>query len=555
MLHGIKRKLFIGFGAILLLLAGLGIAGRLVAGSLATQFDSLYRSNVQAAVDLSNAERALWELRFGIANYIHGDEATRQNIRDETPRWLAAIHASLTEYERKEKSPEEARILTDLNRSYETYKGARPHLFELIDAGRIDEAKAYRARETNPLAAASVDSLRRLIQLQQRLGIERINAMSARAKRGTLIFGAALILALTLGAALSVFLGRRVTGPIHQIVRAAKGIAEGDLDQALDMNEKDEAGQMLAAMKEMVGSLKDTSEIAGRIAAGDLTVRIKPRSNRDALNAALLQMVRELTRVIGDVRAGAGSLSAIASQIALSSQSVASGASHQAAGVEETLERVELLREGVRGTAAKSGEMKSMALLAADRAADSGEVIKAMAKALTAVAEKTSMIQEIAHQTNILALNAAIEAARAGEHGRGFGVVASEVRRLSERTQLTAKEISGLTAASMSTADASREKLLNLFELINKTTQLVEEVAAASAEQADGLDQIAPAMQQMGHIAQQNASASEELTGAAEEMAAQSQALEALIEFFRVPREDRPSPARTRPALSSRAPS
>jgi methyl-accepting chemotaxis protein len=291
---------------------------------------------------------------------------------------------------------------------------------------------------------------------------------------------------------------------------------------------------MLVAMKGMVGSLRDNAAVAGRIAAGDLTVDVKPRSQKDALGRALLQMVHELSRVIGSVREGAEALSEVASQVASSSQLLAGGASEQAVSAEQTIARLGDVRDSIRRTAAKSQEMRGMAQKGESAAALSGGAIRETTAAMVAIAEKITIVEEIAYQTNLLALNAAIEAARAGDHGRGFTVVAGEVRRLAERSQAAAKEIGKLAASSVRTAEQSGRQIFDLIELIKNTSKLIEEVASFAEEQSLGVDQVSPAMQQMGDIGQQNASSAEELASVAEEMASQARSLRELIGFFQV---------------------
>ena len=150
------------------------------------------------------------------------------------------------------------------------------------------------------------------------------------------------------------------------------------------------------------------------------------------------------------------------------------------------------------------------------------------------ISERIGIIQDIAYQTNLLALNAAIEAARAGEQGRGFAVVAAEIRRLAERSQTAAKQISELTTGSLEIADLSGRKLEQLAPSIRRTAEVVQELAAASAEQAAGVGQMNRAMGQVDQVTQQNASASEELSATAEELRQQAENLERLLSFFKV---------------------
>ncbi|HEU4559298.1 MAG TPA: methyl-accepting chemotaxis protein [Longimicrobium sp.] len=394
-----------------------------------------------------------------------------------------------------------------------------------------------------------------------------------------------LLVALTLAA--SAVIIRSITRPLGHAVHVVERIARGDTGVEIEGTTRDETGRLLGAMREMAGSQRAMAEAAERIAAGDvsvqvaprsaadtlgiafdemvrsqrliataaeqiaggdLTVRIAPRGERDVLGAAFAEMVRRLSHTIAEVRAGASALSSASEQVAATASSLSQGTSEQAASVEETSASLEEMGATISQNADNSRRMEQMAVQGARDADESGRTVQETVAAMQTIAEKIDIVEEIAYQTNLLALNAAIEAARAGEHGKGFAVVATEVRKLAERSQTAAKEIGGLAGSSVAVAERSGRLLAELVPAIRGTAELVQEVAAASAEQAAGVTQINRAVAQMDQVTQRSASSAEELASTAEELSSQAGALQQLTAFFHVDGVDEPVRARPRPA-------
>ncbi len=281
--------------------------------------------------------------------------------------------------------------------------------------------------------------------------------------------------------------------------------------------------------------LKQTADIVTAIGEGDLTAQIKVERYDEIgqLLSAMRGMVERLGQVVGEVRTSATGLASASSQVSSTAQSLSQGTSQQAASVEETTSSLEEMNASITQNAENSRATEQMAVSGARDAEESGRTVMQTVGAMKEIAEKVSIIEEIAYQTNLLALNAAIEAARAGEHGKGFAVVATEVRRLAERSQVAAKEISSLSRSSVEVAERSGRLLDALVPSIRKTADLVQEVAAASNEQASGVVQINKAMSQVDQVTQRTASASEELASTAEEMSSQAEALNQLMSYFR----------------------
>jgi methyl-accepting chemotaxis protein len=339
---------------------------------------------------------------------------------------------------------------------------------------------------------------------------------------------------LVVSISLALLIVLAITRPLARAVGVANQLARGDLSADIAEGARDEVGQLVNAMRNIIASSREVMTAGTRIAAGDLTVVVTPRSDKDALGVALAHMVEKLSSIIGEVRSGGTALATAANEVSATSQGLSQGTSEQAASVEQSTASLEEMTGSVTQNADNSRQMEQMALRGVKDAEESGRAVGETVEAMKAIAGKIAIIEEIAYQTNLLALNASIEAARAGEHGRGFAVVATEVRRLAERSQTAAKEIGGLAASSVKVAERSGMLLAELVPAIRRTTDLVHEVAASSIEQATGLTQMSKAMTQVDDVTQRNAAASEELASTAEEMAAQAEALRDLMDFFKL---------------------
>ncbi|MFN7024070.1 MAG: methyl-accepting chemotaxis protein [Pseudorhizobium sp.] len=340
-----------------------------------------------------------------------------------------------------------------------------------------------------------------------------------------------------------------MTANLRETAEMADRIAAGDLSvEPQPLSEKDRLG---LSMRSMVLNLRETSDVADKIASGDLMVTPKPRSERDTLGLALQSMVERLRVVVGDALAASDNVSVGSQELSSSSETLSQGATEQASAAEEASASMEQMAANIKQNADNAAQTEKIARQSSRDAEASGQAVHRAVGAMRTIAQKISIVQEIARQTDLLALNAAVEAARAGEHGKGFAVVASEVRKLAERSQAAAAEISTLSGETVQVATEAGDMLNRLVPDIQKTAELVSEISAACREQDIGAAQINEAIQQLDKVTQQNAGASEEMSGTSEELAAQAEELQASIAFFRV---DATSMRSNRPIASHASP-
>ncbi|SMF36679.1 methyl-accepting chemotaxis protein [Xaviernesmea oryzae] len=319
-------------------------------------------------------------------------------------------------------------------------------------------------------------------------------------------------LALVIAVLAAIWIAFSINKGLRNAVAAVQNVSDGDLTRFATITTKDEIGELLGYVNTMIERLRG---------------------------------------VVGDALAASDNVSSGSQELSASSEQLSQGATEQASSAEEASASMEQMAANIKQNADNAAQTEKIARQSSKDAETSGQAVGRAVTAMRTIAEKISIVQEIARQTDLLALNAAVEAARAGEHGKGFAVVASEVRKLAERSQAAAAEISALSGETVQVATEAGEMLNRLVPDIQKTAELVSEISAACREQDIGAAQINEAIQQLDKVTQQNAGASEEMSATSEELAAQAEELQASIAFFRV---DQAGTAKTAKHAAAAAP-
>jgi methyl-accepting chemotaxis protein len=492
------QKLIISFMAIASLSLLTGIIGLVKINTMNYLISEMYINQLEPMKHIANANtNAIYVARKLNFYLIAHDKELRDKtlaIMDDHEKKMFKL---IKQYQATPQSPATESILNKIPIQWRNFKSAQKKAIDFANTNNDAEARRVVLEEVRPLFQEVDDALSELLDSNEAHSKTLYDDSQALASKINLFMIAVMSGSFLIAIFIALFITRRITAQIggepSEAVRIAKQVAEGDL--------------------------RNTSNLI----AGD----------QSSVLFALHSMCKTLSTIMSEVHGTSDALASASEQVNASSQNLAQNTSEQAASIEQTSSALEQINSIISQNSENAKVTEGIASSASSNAIEGGLAVKETAKAMQQIANRIRIIDDIAYQTNLLALNAAIEAARAGEHGKGFAVVAAEVRKLAERSQIAAQEISEFASNSVNQATHAGNRLEEIVPLIRKTADLVQEISAASQEQANGIDQINSAVGQLSQTTQGNAAAAEQLNATSEELSIHASRLQEMISFFK----------------------
>ena len=505
----VRTKLAIGFGSVLVMTAALGLFAIRELADMNSAAREIADNWLPSVYAISNLDTNTSDHRLLLTQHVlSNSDADKSKYEAALVKIMESIRTNEALYEPLI-TMNEKELWKTFKKDWAAYLVDHDAVIRLSRANKQEDARAQLAGDSQKLYEALSATLLQLVEFNVRESkVEAARGLATYLSARTWTIGIVLAV-LAVGIGMAVLTTRLIAAPMRRAVEVLNTVADGDLTLRMDADSADEIGRMAVALNRAV----------------------------DGMRAALQE-----------VSTSANQAASASVQLSAASEQMSFGVQEQASSLEETAASLEEITGTVTQNADNARQASQLAVGSRDVAEKGRQAVteairsmKEINQSSKKIADIITTIDEIAFQTNLLALNAAVEAARAGEQGRGFAVVASEVRNLAQRSATAAKEIKGLIQDSVAKVEAgselvnrSGETLTEIVGSVKRVTDIIAEIAAASQEQAMGINQVNVAVMQLDQVTQSNAAQTEELSSTAQALAGQAGELQAMIGRFKL---------------------
>ena len=509
----ISKKLLLGFSIVIAVAVAIAAVGIMNLMSINENDLLMYEKMTVPIAQFSQVATSFQRVRVNLRDIIlHNDAAKIAEWEQRIAERRAEMNENADAYKKTILSEEEQKAYDDFTNTRVVFVGYMDQIIQLARENKDTEALSLLQSDACYVAEqAEQNAILNLVEIKRVDAADQSAENASMANTAILTVGIALLIGLILAILIALYISRMISSSLKKISLAAEGIADGNLTVDIDIDARDEIGNLASSCHRMTANLNE---------------------------------------VLGDIFAASEQVSSGASQLADSSMSLSQGASEQASSIEELTASLEQISSQTKLNAQNASQANKLASIAQGNAEQGNGQMQEMLRAMEEINQSSSsiskiikVIDDIAFQTNILALNAAVEAARAGQHGKGFAVVAEEVRNLAAKSASAAKETTDMIEGSIKKVEAGTKLAVHTAEALNQIVEgvaqaaaLVKQIDVASSEQATGLAQINQAVMQVSQVVQANSAVSEQSAAASKELSGQAEMMRISVGKFRLKR-------------------